>query len=225
MQSRGAQKARITYDKHSRLYDGLFHGLLRVGEPVNAVVKNHQYLDRPGMNVLDAGCGSGLFTHALMDHDRNADSARFHAFDISQAMLNRFQRENQQRGVMDLEMLTADATTMTLPEYWPKFDLIVSCGMVEHLKSELPLVCDKLLQHLAPGGKLVLFMARDNMLTRPLLQSWGAQGLDPHVIKAALKQSSHCGQIEEKLIPGKCLSIEKLANHTNYVIEVTPKKV
>ena len=56
---------------------------------------------RAGLRVLDAGCGFGMVTFALLNalRDKNLDYETIHAFDLTPAMLACFQRELNSRGI------------------------------------------------------------------------------------------------------------------------------
>ncbi len=88
-------------------------------------------LPRSGLRVLDAGCGTGLTTLALLaalkNHQHTAYSVQ--AFDLTPAMLARFQHHLDQRGIMQVELKQANVLELqALPPSWSAYDLIISAA-------------------------------------------------------------------------------------------------
>jgi ubiquinone/menaquinone biosynthesis C-methylase UbiE len=102
----------------------------------------YSHVLRPGLRVLDAGCGYGLATFAFLEalRRRNFDHSCIDAFDLTLAMLNRFQRALEARGITGVQLRQADVLALeTLPASWTNYDLIVSTSMLEYLpRQELP---------------------------------------------------------------------------------------
>ena len=135
---------------------------------------------RPGLRVLDAGCGTGALTLALHEALRRKGFAArsLNAFDLTPAMLRRFQEKCDSRG---LEIRTERADVLELnrmiPE-WTDYDLIVSASMLEYVPRErLPEALAGLRSKLADNGRLVLFITKRNWLTRPLVGWWWRSNL------------------------------------------------
>jgi len=65
-----------------------FIGFFRSQQATRALLQSSDLL-RPGLRVLDAGCGFGMVTFALLDalQQRNFDYQRVDAFDFTPAML------------------------------------------------------------------------------------------------------------------------------------------
>lgn len=217
-----SQQIRNLYDRNGAGYDRLFHRMLRVHEPVHALCRHRRYLDRPGMKVLDAGCGSGMFSRALFREDPGGATAGYYGFDISRSMLDAFRDENQRIGLRDVQLELADATRPGLLPRWTGFDLIVTCGMLEYCRDDLSGVLRQLLEKLQPDGRLVMVLARDNLLTGPLLQHWGTRGINREEIQKALDSLGLASGSSFQTLPGHPLSLSHLSNLTNFVVEVRP---
>ena len=90
------------------------------------------------LRVLDAGCGTGVATLALHEAlmRRRFTSGTFHAFDVTPAMLERFGKALDRRGV-SVETRQADVLHMnSLPATWTNYDLIVTASMLEYVPTE-----------------------------------------------------------------------------------------
>jgi ubiquinone/menaquinone biosynthesis C-methylase UbiE len=94
---------------------------------------------RPGLRVLDAGCGFGMVTFALVDvlREENLDYESIDAFDLTPAMLARFRNELESRGITRVQLQHADVLALeTLPPSWTNYDLIISASMLEYIPNK-----------------------------------------------------------------------------------------
>jgi cyclopropane fatty-acyl-phospholipid synthase-like methyltransferase len=89
------------------------------------------------MRVLDAGCGTGAVTLALLDalEQQKASYATIDAFDLTPEMLASCQGSLIARGVTDIRLRQADVLALDdqLPPDWRDYDLILSAAMLEYL--------------------------------------------------------------------------------------------
>ena len=69
---------------------------------------------RAGIRVLDAGCGFGMVTFALLKalREKNLDYESIDAFDLTPAMLARFQSVLKIRGIPRVQLQQADVLTL-----------------------------------------------------------------------------------------------------------------
>jgi SAM-dependent methyltransferase len=136
---------------------------------------------RPGLRVLDAGCGTGVVTLALREAlaRRGLVPGAVHAFDLTPAMLEHFRRALRKRAVEGIELAEADVLKLdALPPGWNAYDLIVSASMLEYLpRGRLGAALRSLRSRLAEGGSFVLFITRRNWLTRPFIGRWWQSNL------------------------------------------------
>ncbi|MBD3647873.1 MAG: class I SAM-dependent methyltransferase [Pseudomonadales bacterium] len=137
--------------------------------------------DFPGSSrrVLDAGCGTGIVTFALLKAlDRQGYGLEFlHGFDLSPKMLEQFRENLEKKGVENVHLREADVLKLAdLPPSWSDYDLIVSASMLEYIPKEaFAEVLGGLRSRLSKGGRLVLFMTRKNWLTKMLIERlWSA---------------------------------------------------
>ncbi|HEX5487726.1 MAG TPA: class I SAM-dependent methyltransferase [Rhodanobacteraceae bacterium] len=132
---------------------------------------------RPRMQVLDAGCGAGLATFALLDalEARRVEPGTVDAFDLTPAMLARFRDELAARGLRKrVEMREANILDETaLPDTWTGYDLVVSTSMLEYLPRErLAQALTMLRRRMSPQGHLLAMVTRRSPEAKVLIE-WG----------------------------------------------------
>ena len=135
---------------------------------------------RTGLRVLDAGCGFGMATFAFIEalRQKNLDYKSIDGFDLTRAMLSRFQEALEARGVTRVQLRQADVLALeTLPSSWTNYDLILSTSMLEYLpKADLPRALQGLRTRLAPNGHGLVMITRKTPETKILMESgWHAQ--------------------------------------------------
>ena len=100
---------------------------------------NASPLLRPGIRVLEAGCGTGALTLGLWDAAvrRNVKLDGFDAFDLTPAMLDRLRATLARRGIDVIRLAQADVLELDgLPASWCGYDLVVSASMLEYVPRE-----------------------------------------------------------------------------------------
>jgi len=138
------------------------------------------HLLRPGLRVLDAGCGFGTVTFAFLEALRewNLDYETINAFDLTPAMLARFRSELETRGIIRVQLQPADVLALeTLPPSWTNYDLIVSASMLEYLlKQDLVSALAGLRARLARDGHILVMITRKTPETKVLIEWWWHAG-------------------------------------------------
>ncbi len=166
---------RKLYTDRGALYQRLFVDLLGWGRQLETFFRKAPYL-RPRLKVLDAGCGTGISTQVLyqLAQEKGYAGIQFHAFDLTQKMLEIFQQWIAAQRAAPIELTRADVLkTESLPVHWKDYDLIVSSTMLEYLPSnQVTNALTNLKQLLKPDGLLLIFMTRRNRLTRWLASKW-----------------------------------------------------
>ena len=131
---------------------------------------------RPGLRVLDAGCGFGMVTFPLLKvlQEKNLDYEAIDAFDLTPAMLARFQDELKARGITRVQLQQADVLNLAaLPSSWTNYDVIISASMLEYLpKQELPRALAALHARLAPDGRILIMITRKTAETKVFIEWW-----------------------------------------------------
>lgn len=147
---------------------------------------------RSDLRVLDAGCGTGAVTLALHDAlvSRAFVAASFHAFDLTPAMLDRFQAILQLRAIEHVTLAQANVLDLAgLPSAWVDYDLVVSASMLEYVpRARFVEALKGLRDRLASEGRFVLFITRRNPLTRLLIGRWWESNLyAAHELESAFR--------------------------------------
>jgi SAM-dependent methyltransferase len=136
---------------------------------------------RPGLRILDAGCGTGALTLAVWQASarRGAAPEVLDAFDLTPAMLDHLRRTLRRRGIDGVRLAEADVLDPhALPAGWRDYDLVVTASMLEYVPRErFAEALRNLRLRLREGGHLVLFVTRRNPLTRLLIGRWWASNL------------------------------------------------
>jgi ubiquinone/menaquinone biosynthesis C-methylase UbiE len=152
-----------------------FISAFRYPQGIRALLQASDLL-RPGLRVLDAGCGSGVVTLAFIEAmaSRGLKYESIHAFDLTPAMLSRFQTTLDTRGINDVELRQADVLALDqLPQSWIQYDLILSASMLEYLpKGELPLALAELRKRLLPNGSLLIVITKKSPEAKILIEWW-----------------------------------------------------
>lgn len=130
----------------------------------------------PGLRVLDAGCGTGVVTLALREAllRRGLPPRAMHAFDLTPAMLDRFERTLRREDAAGIELALANVLELEqLPQGWRDYDVVVSASMLEYVpRTRLAEALAGLRRLLVPGGRFLLFVTKRNWLMRPLIGAW-----------------------------------------------------
>jgi len=170
-----AKKARAFFSRYAALYQLLVIKLFPYQAVLGSVLQERDVL-ASNMKVMDAGTGTGLLTRALypMAREKGLSNVVFHAFDLTQAMLDIFGRWIRAEGAEDaISTRVQDVLHLeALPEAWHDYDLIVTTGMLEYIPPEsLHKAVADLLDRLKPGGKMIWFLSGRTPMMR-LFVGW-----------------------------------------------------
>jgi len=135
----------------------------------------------PDLRALDAGCGTGITTLALRSalRARGMPPKAIDAFDLTPAMLCRFQEKLAAYGIEGVRLAQADVLQPDeLPQDWCEYDLVITASMLEYVpRQSLAAALRGLRGRLREGGRLLLFISRNNALMRPLIGDWWSANL------------------------------------------------
>ena len=163
------------YTEKASFYDFFFLDFLGVGRRIEKFLRESDYV-RPHFRILDAGCGTGNTTKSLytISHEKGYEDVVFHAFDLTQAMLNLFQRWINEVGAKNIVLKQVDILSLEqLPPDWSEYDSIVSCGMLEYLpKNKIRQALNGLKCLLKDNGRLVVFITSNNFITKLFIEHW-----------------------------------------------------
>ncbi len=114
------------------------------------------------IKVLDAGCGTGLYTFALLNRFSNAI---IQAFDLNNGMVEVMKNTVNQKGLTDRVNVFVGDITKPLPFQREQFDLIMTGGVLEYLDD--PVVAVKNLSpYLKKNGYFLNSPVKDNWFAR-----------------------------------------------------------
>ena len=169
-----ASNARKLFSERHATY-AHFIAFVRYPQGLRAFFRRSSLL-RSGLHILDAGCGAGAATMAVLDAlvHRGLTPGSLHAFDLTPAMLERFGQTLERLKIVVVEARQANVLNMdALPTDWSNYDLIVTASMLEYVPRErLSEALAALRGRLADGGRLVAFITKQNGLTRLMVGWW-----------------------------------------------------
>ena len=122
-----------------------------------------------GMTVLDLGCGWGSLSLWIAE--------RYPGCRVTGVSNSAPQREHivaraHERGLTNVEIMTADANVLELPA--GSFDRVLSIEMLEHVRNHEALLA-RVAGWLRPGGRLFVHVFTHRTLAYPYVDSWLAQ--------------------------------------------------
>jgi ubiquinone/menaquinone biosynthesis C-methylase UbiE len=136
---------------------------------------------RTGLRILDAGCGTGVVSLAVRDAllARGFTVGGIDGFDLTPAMLDRFRRSLEKRGIGEVRLAEANVLELgELPATWDHYDLVVSASMLEYVpRDSLPTALGGLRMLLRESAAMVLFITKQNWLMKPLIGRWWRSNL------------------------------------------------
>ncbi|WP_052261782.1 class I SAM-dependent DNA methyltransferase [Leisingera sp. ANG-M1] len=130
--------------------------------------------------VLDAGCGSGAMSAALLQ-DLPAPP-ELHLLDLSPQMLA------EAAARLPLETIRHQGMLGGGPLPCPPFSRILCAHVIEHCPDPLPPL-QWLHEHLAPCGQLILVVSKPHWCTALLRWRWGNAAYHPEQVLGLLQQS------------------------------------
>lgn len=156
------------YTKRALIYEKWYVNRLGWGRELDAFFRKYDYL-QPSFKVLDAGCGTGIITRTLYNivNEKGYEGLEFHAFDLTQNMLDIFQEQITEQRLKNIKLAQADALKLySLPSSWGEYDLIVSSALLEYIPEEqISNALINLKQLLKAGGRLLIFVTKRNLIT------------------------------------------------------------
>jgi SAM-dependent methyltransferase len=124
---------------------------------IKFVIQNICVNTPPTSKIADVGCGEG---RVLTELTKVMPESKLYGYDVSETALI-FARGFTKKPVFSVHDITASA----LPE---KFDLIVSCEVIEHIKpDEVDKYCKNIAESLTEGGNFILTTPTTNAPLNP----------------------------------------------------------
>jgi len=143
------------FDQHASYWSNAYQTPQSINDQVlanrNRIAINYvsKHLD-PGTTVLDAGCGAGPTTLALLQNGFSV-----HAVDISQKMLDLCRKNLTRQNIPEERYKLAQADIVEKPLLDASFDGVVALGFLQYQQDENRALAT-LFKLLKPGGVLVL---------------------------------------------------------------------
>lgn len=132
---------------------------------------------KPGMNILDVGCGTGSLTIAAKQ--KQGQEGQVVGIDPSSNMVNLAREKAEKRGIQ-IDFQVGVIEKLDFPG--DQFDLVMSSLMMHHLPDELKLAgLEEVQRVLKPGGQLLIIE------------------LDPGAFSLATLVHGHASQLSEAL--------------------------
>ncbi len=152
------------YDRIANLYNLTFK-FNRYGHSLERYLRDHPLPLSAGARVLDAGCGTGLLTLALLRVLHQP--ARIAAVDLSRTSLKTAHRAMREETDIDHQQVGfAQANVLALPFPDDTFELVMTSGVLEYVPLREGM--RELARVLAPGGYLLHLPVRPSPASRLL---------------------------------------------------------
>lgn len=136
---------------------------------IESFVREIPYDEAERINVLDAGCGTGLYSFAIV---KRYPRATVTAFDLNKEMVARFQSRLEKKSEVSnrVQVFTADLCE-PLPAIGNEFDLVITGGVLEYVDIERAV--KNLSNHLSNGGFFLNTSVRDNLMGKLVGKAYG----------------------------------------------------
>lgn len=152
------------YDRFTGFYDMMFR-INRYQKSVERFIRENPLPLRPGARILDAGCGTGLLTLALLRALERP--ARITSVDLSVSSLRTARRAaGKVRAGASHKFRFVQANAMGLPFRDESFDFVVTAGVLEYLP--LRAGVEEMARVVAPGGYFLHLPCVPSPMTRLL---------------------------------------------------------
>jgi ubiquinone/menaquinone biosynthesis C-methylase UbiE len=153
-----AEAAGSFYDRIAGLYDMTFK-LNGYGRSLDQYLRAHPLPVRPGARILDAGCGTGLLTLAII---KAVDvPVRITALDLSASSIVKAKRAVAEAAGRSDQVYFTQANVLALPFADESFEIIVTSGALEYVP--LREGFGELARVLVPGGHMLHLPVRPSL--------------------------------------------------------------
>ena len=160
------------YSIFAKVYDLLILKFLGYQIAADFFIKHLPFGNFESMQVLDAGCGTGLYSFAILKRFPNA---KIVAFDSNEEMLNQMKEKIKKFGKENsVKVINADVL-LPIPGINQQFDIIITGGVLEHVGIDDAI--KNLSQHLKIGGYFLNAGVRNNFFGKTAGKFWGLKNL------------------------------------------------
>lgn len=187
-------KAGSYYDRIVRLYDLTFK-INGYGRSLDQYFEEHPLPVFPGARVLDAGCGTGTLTLALLRTLRVP--VKLAALDLSASSMATAKKYVNKSTHREQKVQFAQGNILSLPFADESFDLIVTSGVLEYVP--LHDGFGELARCIARGGHLLHLPMRPSPVTALLEVLFRFKAHSPHEV--AEKSDQHFQMVSHYRFP------------------------
>ena len=178
-ESRPKIEAGSFYDRVASLYNLTFK-FNGYGRSLEQYLIAHPLPIAPGAKILDAGCGTGLLTLALL---KVTDlPVQITAIDLSATSIATARRAVKEQAGRTQTIGFSQANILSLPFRDNTFDAIVTSGVLEYVPLDAGF--GELARVLAPGGHLLHLPVRPSIASRFLELLFRFKTHPPHEVEA-----------------------------------------
>ncbi len=149
------------YDRIERFYDLTFK-LNGYGKSLDQYLERHPLPVSENARILDAGCGTGTLTLALLRALKSP--VKLTAIDLSSSVISTARKYVNKNNPNQQEVRFAQGNVLALPFADESFDLIVTSGVLEYVPLEEGI--KELARVIAPGGYFLHLPMRPSVATR-----------------------------------------------------------
>ena len=154
----------------SPVYD-LFLSLIGYRRSVQYFVSQLSFNSQDSIRVLDAGCGTGLYSMTILE---TYPRAQVIAFDLNKELIERVKDKSQKLHLSDrIRAFSADIQDCLREVGDQKFDLIITSGVLEYVPPEKTV--EALADRLVPGGYFFNSPARNTMYGKAICRMYGCR--------------------------------------------------
>ena len=161
------------------------------------IVKYEKILQRKCLNILDIGCGPGVFYKAYNEMSINWTGVEVSPFWIEFGKKNKIPILNQ-----------------NLNEIKEKFDIVTAHQVLEHVENPITFI-NQILRILRPGGILHLEVPNNLSITSSLRKISPILSYDYGFIQPPMHMRAYCSQTIKKLFENNKFSIKNIFTCSN----------
>ena len=158
--TKDSTRAGSFYDRIERFYDLTFK-LNGYGRSLDQYFEAHPLPVYPGARILDAGCGTGTLTLALLR--TLTTPVELTALDLSTSSMATAKRYVDKNNPHRQSVRFAQGNVLSLPFANHAFDLVVTSGVLEYVPLDEGL--SELARVISPGGHLLQLPMRPSLVT------------------------------------------------------------
>lgn len=160
------------YSILAKVYDPIILKIFGYEVAADYFVQELPFTKKDEIEVLDVGCGTGLYTFAIL---KKFPNAKIIAFDLNEKMLEEIKNKLKERNLENSVKVSKADISYLVFENDKQFDLIITGGVLEHL--DIISAIKSLSKHLKIGGYFLNAGVRKNLFGKIVGKVWGLKNL------------------------------------------------